>query len=106
MRYTKVYDDRTRPGGNRLIGITEDYVVEFICSTCVFRVLDKRGADYGKLMSLMAKGQNVDIYSNDYLTDFRMINKVLWNIKPHHINKWMRLNKIIQCDELELTFKC
>ena len=95
MSYDKVYKDRTQPGANRLIGITDDYIVQYICSTCVVRVLDKRGAEYGKMKRLVAKWQPIDIDSHHYLTENNILTKVLWNSKSHHINKWMHLNKII-----------
>ena len=73
MRYEQVYNDRTQPGGNLLIGFTDHYIVQYICSTCVVRVLDKRGAEYGKMKRLVAKWQPVDIDSNRYLTESNML---------------------------------
>ena len=47
LKYHNIFLDRR--GEKLLVGITDDYIVQFICRTCVVRVIDSHDSEYDSL---------------------------------------------------------
>ena len=92
--YALVYEDKGRWAGPCLFGVTDDYIVQLKRTTRVVRVLDKHGADYGKIKKLLEKWSPTDLDVCKYLAGFHKMEKVLLNVQSHHLNKWMHFDKL------------
>ena len=79
-------------GRNYVIGITDQYVVQFIRSTCVVRVLDAGDPEYHNLMSTVENWTPIDPHTLEFESEYGMMNKVLRNLLKSYVNRWLHID--------------